>query len=131
MSINVINEKIVAFIEWFIGGVDNALLALILIVGINCIMGLLSCVKKRKFSFSTILKQLSILLVVGIANLLDVQLKSGSLLRSLSLSFYLINESLCFFQYLSDIGVYIPDRLLNIISQFTKLDTNDSNTKQD
>ncbi|MGN0594655.1 MAG: phage holin family protein [Hominimerdicola sp.] len=131
MKIDIIQNIVIPFVNWLFGGIDNAFKILAILIIINCIIGFIySCLMDKKVTFSIIPKKFSMLLVVGIANLIDLQLTSGSLLRSLSLLFYIVNECLCLLQYLSSFGICIPDKLLNILSQFKKKDNDEENSNK-
>lgn len=131
MKIDKIQNIVIPFVNWLLGGIDNALKILTILIILNCIIGFISsCLNDKKVTFSIIPKKFSMLLVVGIANLIDLQLASGSLLRSLTLLFYIINECLCLLQYLSSFGICIPDKLLNILSLFKKKDNNEDNSNK-
>lgn len=119
MKRNTIQDFLIPIAKWLFGEFDNGIRILILLIITNCILGIISHRKidKRK-SYSVIPKKASILLVVILANLIDSHLTSGSLLRTLSLWFYIVNESLFLLQHLSALGIDVPEKLINILTQF-------------
>jgi toxin secretion/phage lysis holin len=125
---------IVSFVDWFLGGFDNSLYILTLLITLKCItMYFLSYSKNNLSSlFATnYLREYLILIVVGIAHLIDTHFSGGSLCRSLTLTYYIVNESICVIQNLSLLGICIPKRLLKIINIFNTKDNEDMNSKTD
>ncbi|MBQ2944312.1 MAG: phage holin family protein [Ruminococcus sp.] len=129
MRIGIINTVVVPFFNWFLGGYDTAIKILILLVAINCIAEIIiSYSKYKKIIISIIPEKFLIFLVIGTANLIDIHLSSGMLLRSLTLLFYIMNESRSFLLNLSSFGVYIPGKVLKLLELFTNKDDNDKNS---
>lgn len=84
---------------WFIGGLDGFLYALIAFVVIDYLTGLLAAGVQKKLSsevgFKGIAKKIAIFLLVGIANIIDVDvIQNGTALRTAVIFFYLSNEGL-------------------------------------
>ena len=127
MKIDIIITAIILFINWFLGGFDNSLKILTLLIIINCIVELIiSFSSYKKVILSIVLKKFLLLLVVGIAHLIDIHLSSGLLLRSLTLLFYITNESKCFLLNLSYFGVCVPNKLIMILSLYTNQGKDDN-----
>ncbi len=57
-------------------------------------------------------------MLVGVANVVDVHIVgSGSALRRAVICFYLSNESLSLFENAAHLGLPVPDKLREILSQ--------------
>ena len=82
---------------YFLGGYDGLLYALIVFMVMDYITGVMCAVSDKKLSsavgFKGICRKVIILMLVGIANLLDVEvIGTGAVLRTAVIFFYLSNE---------------------------------------
>ena len=107
---------------WFIGGLDGFLYALIAFVVIDYLTGLLAAGVQKKLSsevgFKGIAKKIAIFLLVGIANIIDVDvIQNGTALRTAVIFFYLSNEGLSIFENAGNIGLPIPEKLKTMLAQ--------------
>lgn len=107
---------------WFIGGLDGFLYALIAFVVIDYLTGLLAAGAQKKLSsevgFKGIAKKIAIFLLVGIANIIDVNvIQNGTALRTAVIFFYLSNEGLSILENAGNIGLPIPEKLKTMLSQ--------------
>lgn len=112
---------------WFIGDLDGFLYALIAFVVIDYLTGLLAAGVQKKLSsevgFKGIAKKVAIFLLVGIANIIDVNvLQNGSALRTAVIFFYLSNEGLSILENAGSIGLPIPDKLKDMLAQLKNKD---------
>lgn len=109
-------------VGWFIGGWDGFLYALIAFVVIDYLTGLLAAGVQKKLSsevgFKGIAKKVTIFLLVGIANIVDVDvLQNGSVLRTAVIFFYLSNEGLSILENAGNIGLPVPEKLKSMLAQ--------------
>lgn len=107
---------------WFIGDLDGFLYALIAFVVIDYLTGLLAAGVQKKLSsevgFKGIAKKIAIFLLVGIANIIDVDvIQNGTALRTAVIFFYLSNEGLSILENAGNIGLPIPEKLKTMLSQ--------------
>lgn len=107
---------------WFIGGLDGFLYALIAFVVIDYLTGLLAAGVQKKLSsevgFKGIAKKIAIFLLVGIANIIDVDvIQNGTALRTAVIFFYLSNEGLSILENAENIGLPIPEKLKTMLAQ--------------
>ena len=85
------------WLGYFLGGVDGLLIALIVFMVLDYLTGLMCAVLDKKLSsavgFRGIFKKVLILMMVGIANIVDIHVVgTGSALRGAVICFYLSNE---------------------------------------
>lgn len=118
----------------FLGPLDGLLIALVVFIVADYITGVTAAILKRELSsgvgFRGILRKVIILLIVGIANLLDVYvLKAGSMLRSMVIFFYIANEGLSIIENAGECGLPIPKKLREILAQLR--DKNDGEEETD
>ena len=110
---------------WLLGGLDGFIYALIAFVVIDYVTGLMVAVLEKKVSsevgFRGIFKKVLILAMVGIGNIIDVQLiKNGSAIRTAVIFFYLSNEGISIIENSSKIGLPIPQKLTSVLEQLNK-----------
>ena len=110
------------WLGYFLGGCDGLLYALIAFVVIDYITGVMCAVADKKLSstvgFTGICRKMLIFLLVGIANILDVQvIGSGSVLRTAVIFFYISNEGVSLVENAAHLGLPVPDKLKDVLEQ--------------
>ena len=107
---------------WFIGEMDGFLYALIAFVVIDYITGVMCAIIDRKLSsavgFKGIFRKVLIFLLVGIANIIDVQvIGTGAVLRTAVIFFYISNEGVSLLENAGHLGLPIPDKIKTVLEQ--------------
>ena len=131
MAIQTAFTALGGFIGWFLGGADGFLYALIAFVVIDYITGVLCAIADKSLSsevgFKGICRKVLIFVLVGIGNIIDVYvLGDSSVLRTAVIFFYLSNEGVSLLENASRLGLPIPDKLKEVLSQLhEKGDGND------
>ena len=115
------------WIGYFLGGKDGMLIALVVFMALDYITGLMCAIVDKKLSsavdFKGICKKVLILMLVGVANILDVHVVGqGSALRGAVIAFYLSNEGLSLLENAAYIGLPIPEKLREILEQLHNRD---------
>lgn len=110
------------WLGYFLGGFDGLLYALVAFVVADYITGVMCGIVDKKLSSSTgfkgICRKVLIFTLVGIANILDVQvIGTGSVLRTAVIFFYLSNEGVSLVENAAHLGLPIPEKLKNILEQ--------------
>lgn len=113
------------WLGYFLGEHDGLLIALILFVVIDYITGVMCAVADKKLSsklgFKGIFRKILIFLLVGIANILDITIiKSGSVLRTAVIFFYLSNEGISIIENATYLELSVPEKLRDILEQVNK-----------
>ena len=121
-KIQVAITAIGGWIGWFLGGVDGMLIALIVLMALDYISGVMCAIEDKKLSsaigFKGICKKVLILMLVGVANILDVNVVgTGAVLRGAVICFYLSNEGLSLLENAAYLGLPIPEKLKEILAQ--------------
>ena len=124
------------WIGYFVGGMDGMLIALIVFMVLDYITGLMCAVMDRKLSssvgFRGICKKVLILMLVGVANILDVHvIGTGSALRGAVVCFYLSNEGLSLLENAAHIGLPVPEKLKDVLAQLHNREDKDNTTDPD
>lgn len=110
------------FIGWFLGGFDGFLYALLAFVIIDYLTGIMVAVLEKKLSsevgFRGIFKKVLIFCLVAIGHIIDTQvIKSGSVLRTAVIFFYLSNEGISILENVALIGLPVPQKLKEVLEQ--------------
>ena len=110
------------FLGWFLGGVDGFLYALIAFVVIDYITGVMCAIADKSLSsevgFKGICRKVLIFLLVGIANVLDVQvIGTGSVLRTAVIFFYISNEGVSLLENAAHLGLPVPEKIKTVLEQ--------------
>ena len=110
------------WLGYFLGGCDGLFLALLLFVVADYITGIMCAVADKKLSleggFKGICRKVLIFMLVGIANILDVQvIGNGSILRTAVIFFYLSNEGISLLENAAHLGLPIPEKLKKVLEQ--------------
>ena len=110
------------WLGYFLGGFDGLLYALIVFMVMDYITGVMCAIVDKKLSsevgFRGICRKVLILMLVGIANLLDVQvIGTGSVLRTAVIFFYLSNEGVSLLENAAHLGLPIPEKLKAVLTQ--------------
>ena len=121
-SVQLVFTAIGGWLGWFLGGCDGLLYTLIAFVVIDYITGVMCAIADHKLSsavgFKGICRKVLIFLLVGIANILDVQvIGSGSVLRTAVIFFYISNEGVSLLENAAHLGLPIPEKMKSILAQ--------------
>ena len=118
------------WLGYFMGGMDGMLIALIVLMSLDYISGIMCAVIDKKLSsevgFKGIFKKVLILMLVGIANVIDVHVVgTGNALRGATVCFYLSNEGLSILENTVHLGLPVPEKLKEVLSQLHNRDEKD------
>ena len=107
---------------YFLGGCDGLLIALVVFVAVDYVTGVMCAISDKKLSsevgFKGICRKVLIFLLVGIANILDVQvIGTGSVLRTAVIFFYLSNEGVSLLENAAHLGLPVPEKMKDILAQ--------------
>ena len=135
-GIQIVIAAIGGWIGWFLGGCDGLLVALVIFVIIDYITGFMCAIVDHRLSsevgFRGICKKGVIFLLVGIAQILDVNvIKTGSILRTAVLFFYLSNEGVSILENAAHLGLPIPEKLKTILEQLHDRADKEANNDSD
>ena len=121
-TIQVIFAAIGGWLGWFLGGCDGLLYALLAFVVIDYITGIMCAINDHTLSsavgFRGICRKVLIFCMVGIGNILDVNiLGEGHVLRTAVIFFYLSNEGVSMLENAAHLGLPIPAKLKDVLEQ--------------
>ena len=110
------------WLGYFLGGMDGLLIALLVLMVLDYISGIMCAIVDKnldsRIGFRGICKKVLTLMLVGVANIVDVHIVgTGNALRGAVICFYLSNEALSLFENAAHLGLPVPDKLREILSQ--------------
>ena len=110
------------WLGYFLGGCDGLIYALIAFVVIDYITGVMCAISDKTLSsevgFKGICRKVLIFLLVGIGNIIDVQvLGSPGVLRTAVIFFYLSNEGVSLLENAAHLGLPVPDAIKTVLEQ--------------
>ena len=120
------------WLGWFLGGCDGLLYALLAFVVVDYITGVMCAIADRKLSsavgFKGIFRKVLIFTLVGVANIVDVQvLGTPGVLRTAVIFFYLSNEGVSMLENAAHLGLPIPEKLKEVLEQLHDRSTKEEN----
>lgn len=110
------------WLGYFLGGCDGLLYALIAFVAIDYITGVMCAINDNALSsevgFKGICRKVLIFLLVGIANIFDLNvIGTGSVLRTAVIFFYISNEGVSLLENASHLGLPVPQKIKAVLEQ--------------
>ena len=121
-TIQLVFAAVGGWLGYFLGGCDGLLYALIAFVASDYITGVMCAISDKTLSsevgFSGICRKVLIFLLVGIGNIIDVQvLGSPGVLRTAVIFFYLSNEGVSLLENAAHLGLPVPDAIKTVLEQ--------------
>lgn len=121
-SIQLIFAALGGWLGYFLGGCDGLLYALLAFVVIDYVTGVMCAIADKNLSsevgFKGICRKVLIFMLVGIANILDVQVIGiGSVLRTAVTFFYISNEGVSLLENAAHLGLPVPETTKTVLEQ--------------
>lgn len=133
-TIQVIFAAIGGWLGYFLGGCDGLLYALIAFVVVDYVTGIMCAISDRTLSsavgFKGICRKVLIFTLVGIGNIIDVQvLGTPGVLRTAVIFFYLSNEGVSILENSVHLGLPVPEKLKDVLEQLHERGGNDNESE--
>lgn len=121
-GIQIVFTMIGGWLGYFLGGCDGLLIVLVMFVVMDYISGVMCAIADKTLSsevgFKGICRKVLIFVLVGIANILDVQvIGTGSVLRTAVIFFYISNEGISLLENAGYLGLPIPEKIKTVLEQ--------------
>lgn len=117
-------------LAWMFGGLDMALLVLLVVICLDYITGIMAgYVEKRlssRYGYKGILKKVGIIIAVALACLADKVIGTDNVLRMAIIFCFIGNEGISILENLSRIGVPVPKKLMDALLQLKGSGDNES-----
>ena len=105
--------------SYLFGGWNTLLEILVIFVILDYITGIVAAgyngALSSKVGYKGILKKMMIFVIVAVANLVDRAIGDAHIIRDTAICFYLANELLSITENAGEMGVPIPEKLLNAV----------------
>ena len=110
------------WLGYFLGGMDGLMIALIIFMALDYITGLMCAVIDKKLSsavgFKGICRKVLIFTLVGIANIVDINvIGEAGVLRTAVIFFYISNEGVSLLENAGHLGLPIPEKIKTVLEQ--------------
>ena len=110
------------WLGWVLGGLDGFLYALVALMLVDYTTGVMVAIVEKKLSsvvgFRGIFKKMLVLVMVGIAHTVDIHIiGTGASIRTAVILFYSSNEGVSLLENAARIGLPIPQKLKDILTQ--------------
>lgn len=103
------------------GNWDKLLGALVVVMALDYVTGVVKAIYTKKLSseigYKGILKKISILIIVALANIIQVVTGQAAAVRSIVIMFYIANESISILENTAAVSTKIPDSFKKILFQ--------------
>ena len=121
-TIQMVFAAVGGWLGYFLGGCDGLLIALVVFAVVDYITGVMCAINDQKLSsevvFRGICRKVLIFFLVGVANILDVQvIGTGSVLRTAIIFFYLSNEGVSLVENAAHLSLPVPEKLKAVLEQ--------------
>ncbi len=118
---------IIGIAGFLIGEFDGLYKALLMLIIADYITGVIVAIVKKQLSSEVgskgIAKKILMLIVVAVANVLDVQIIGGGAgLRNITIIFYAANEVISLLENTGKLGLPYPPKLLDVLEQVKNKD---------
>lgn len=118
---------IIGIMGFLIGDFDGLFKALLVLIIADYITGVIVAVAKKQLSSEVgakgIAKKILMLIIVAVANVLDVQIiGGGAALRNITIIFYAANEVISLLENTGALGVPYPQKLMDVLKQLKNKD---------
>lgn len=121
-TIQLVFSALGGWLGYFLGGCDGLLYALSAFVVIDYLTGVMCAITDKKLSsavgFKGIFRKVLIFLLVGIANVIDVEvIGTGAVLRTAVIFFYISNEGVSLLENAGHLGLPVPEKIRSVLEQ--------------
>lgn len=122
-TIKGIIATVCALASYIFGDWDGLMIALVIFIIADYISGAIAAAVEKKLSSEVgakgIAKKIFMLLIVAVANIIDINVVGeGHTLKTVTMIFYICNECISLLENAGRIGVPVPKKLLDVLSQF-------------
>lgn len=122
--INDVISVILTTFVYLIGGFDIAIQSLLIVMVVDYLTGIASAIYNKELSskigFKGIIKKFCYLLVVALSVVIDNLTGQSGLIRTLVIYFFVANDGLSIIENMAEMGVKLPQKLIDGLEQIKK-----------
>lgn len=119
--INFIGGTLLAGVTYFLGGWDNALQTLLLVMALDYITGICKAIKQKKLNSKAgllgFLKKFGYLVIVALSVVIDHIAGETGVVRTMVIYFFIANDGLSILENWGAIGLPMPKKLFELLEQ--------------
>ena len=119
--INFISGTLLASVTYFLGGWDNALQTLLLVMALDYITGICKAIKQKKLNSKAgllgFLKKFGYLVIVALSVVIDHIAGETGVVRTMVIYFFIANDGLSILENWGAIGLPMPKKLFELLEQ--------------
>ena len=123
-SISDILSVILTTFVYLLGGFDIAIQSLLIVMLVDYLTGIASAIYNKELSskigFKGIIKKFCYLLVVALSVVIDKLTDQSGLIRTLVIYFFVANDGLSIIENMAEMGVKLPQKLIDALEQIKK-----------
>lgn len=120
-GISIITGLAGGLIASLFGAWDKILWALVVLMVLDYVMGVIKAIYKKELSssvgFKGLLKKISILVIVALANVLQELMGGNIAIREIVIMFYIANEGISILENVAAVSTKMPQALKDILLQ--------------
>ena len=120
--INIFSLLATGFV-YLVGGIDYALISLIIVMALDYITGVISAIYNKELSseigFKGILKKVLMICILGLAVRVDNLTGESGAIRTLVIYYYIANEGISILENLVECDVPFPDKIIEVLKQIS------------
>lgn len=122
---NIISIILTAFI-YLVGGVDIALISLLIVMILDYITGVLSAIYNKKLNskigLKGILKKVSYLCIIALSVIIDNITGQIGVIRNLIIYFFVANDGISIIENIGKMNINLPKKLIDVLEQLKNKD---------
>lgn len=120
-TICAIGGAIMTGAAFLFGGLDNALMTLVIVMALDYITGICKGIKQKKLNSKTgllgFMKKFGYLVIVALAVIIDRMAGDTGAIRTLCIYFFVANDGLSILENWGAIGLPLPKKLFEVLEQ--------------
>ena len=120
-ALNVITSTILTTFVFLLGGLDIALITLLVVMVLDYLTGVISAFYKKELSskvgFKGILKKFFYLIIIALSVRIDNLVGSSELIRNFVIYYFVANDGLSIIENAGEIGLKLPKKLYDALEQ--------------
>lgn len=124
ISLNTISGVLLGGISYILGGLDSAVITLLIVMAIDYITGVCKALYNKKVNsmvgIKGIIKKVGYLLIVALSVKLDQIAGQTGAIRTLVIYFFVANEGISILENWGNMGLPLPKKLLETLEQLKK-----------
>ena len=106
---------------FLLGGIDVALVSLIIVMILDYITGVLSAYYNKELSskigFKGVLKKIFYLIIIALSVRIDILMGESDLIRTFVIYYFVANDGLSILENASELGIKLPKKLFDALAQ--------------